>query len=152
MTDTKDWNCFITSNDKWKRIGVDQYEGVGVMVFNAACKNILCLSVNFIGGGNRRKSQTCCNSLTNLIKKYFIEYTSPWVGFELTTLVVIGTDCIGSYKFNYHTTTMTPWSWVLHKRLSVIRMLNQVNMNFYQTMSELDTCNWHIICFLFCFC
>ena len=30
------------------------------------------------------------------------------VGFELTTLVVIGTDCKGSCKFNYHTiTTMT---------------------------------------------
>jgi hypothetical protein len=25
-----------------------------------------------------------------------------WAGFELTTLVVIGTDCIGSYKSNYH--------------------------------------------------
>jgi hypothetical protein len=25
--------------------------------------------------------------------------------FELTTLVVIGTDCIGSYKSNYHTIT-----------------------------------------------
>jgi len=24
---------------------------------------------------------------------------------ELTTLVVIGTDCIGSYKSNYHTIT-----------------------------------------------
>jgi hypothetical protein len=32
------------------------------------------------------------------------------VGFELTTSVVIGTDCIGSYKSNYHTitTTMAP--------------------------------------------
>jgi hypothetical protein len=29
--------------------------------------------------------------------------------FELTTLVVIGTDCIGSYKFNYHTVTTTLW-------------------------------------------
>ena len=29
------------------------------------------------------------------------------VGFELTTLVVIGTDCIGSRKFNYHTITTT---------------------------------------------
>ena len=26
-------------------------------------------------------------------------------GFELTTLVVIGTDCIGSYKSSYHTIT-----------------------------------------------
>jgi hypothetical protein len=33
-----------------------------------------------------------------------------WVGFEIITLVVIGTDCIGSYKSNSHiiTTTMTP--------------------------------------------
>ena len=30
-----------------------------------------------------------------------------WAGFELTTLVVIGTDCIGSYKSIYHTITTT---------------------------------------------
>ena len=30
-----------------------------------------------------------------------------WEGFELTTLVVICTDCIGSYKYNYHTITTT---------------------------------------------
>ena len=30
-----------------------------------------------------------------------------WTGFELTTLVVIGTDCICSCKSNYHTTTTT---------------------------------------------
>jgi len=36
-----------------------------------------------------------------------IEYTSPWNGIELTTLVVIGTDCIGSYKSTYHTITTT---------------------------------------------
>jgi hypothetical protein len=29
-----------------------------------------------------------------------------WPGFELTTLVVTGTDCIGSCKSNYHTITM----------------------------------------------
>ena len=29
-----------------------------------------------------------------------------WVGFQLT-LVVIGTDCIGSYKSNYHAITNT---------------------------------------------
>jgi hypothetical protein len=34
-----------------------------------------------------------------------IEYTFPWIGFELTTLVVIGTDCTGSCKSNYHTIT-----------------------------------------------
>ena len=47
---------------------------------------------------NHRKShwQTLC-----------IEYTSQWVGFELTTLVVIGTDCTDSCKSNYHTKTTT---------------------------------------------
>jgi len=30
-----------------------------------------------------------------------------WKEFELTTLVVIDADCIGSYKFNYHTITTT---------------------------------------------
>ena len=34
-------------------------------------------------------------------------YTSPWSRFELTTSVVISTDCIGSCKSNYHTITAT---------------------------------------------
>ena len=29
-------------------------------------------------------------------------YISPWSRFELTTSVVIGTDCIGNCKLNYH--------------------------------------------------
>jgi hypothetical protein len=31
-----------------------------------------------------------------------------WAGFELTTLVVIGTDYMGSYKSNYHMITTAP--------------------------------------------
>ena len=34
-------------------------------------------------------------------------YASPWSRFHLTTSVVIDTDCIGSYQYNYHTTTAT---------------------------------------------
>jgi hypothetical protein len=43
-----------------------------------------------------------------------------WVGLELTMLVVIGTDCIGSSKSNYHMyTTMTvPWDYLI-KQTSV---------------------------------
>ena len=55
----------------------------------------------------RRTQPTCCKSLTNLITYCCIEYTSLWTGFELTTSVVIGTDCIGSCKSNYHTITTT---------------------------------------------
>ena len=36
-----------------------------------------------------------------------INYTSPWAGFELTTSVVIGIDCICSCKSNYHTIIIT---------------------------------------------
>ena len=64
----------------------------------------------FIGGGNkrpRRRPPTCHKSLTNLITWCFIEYTSQWTRFELTTLVVIDTDCIVSCKSNYHTITTT---------------------------------------------
>jgi hypothetical protein len=48
-------------------------------------------------------------SLTNFIWHIML-YTSPWSRFKLTTSVVIGTDCIGSCKSNYHTimATMTP--------------------------------------------
>jgi hypothetical protein len=41
-----------------------------------------------------------------------------WVGFELTMLVVIGTDCIGNYKSNYHKITTDPE----HERLSNITL------------------------------
>jgi hypothetical protein len=37
--------------------------------------------------------------------KTMFMYTSPWSRFQLTTLVVIGTHCIGSCKSNYHTIT-----------------------------------------------
>ena len=82
-----------------------------VTVFNATFNYIA--AVRFIGGGNRgtrRKQPTCRKSLINFITQSCIEYTSAWTGFELTTLVVIGTDCIGSCKSNYHTikTSTTP--------------------------------------------
>jgi hypothetical protein len=36
-----------------------------------------------------------------------ILHTSPWSRFELTTSVVIVTDCIGSCKSHYHTIRAT---------------------------------------------
>ena len=55
------------------------------------------LTISFIGEGNRsiqRKPLTCCKTLSNFITWCCIECTLPWAGFKLTTLVVIGTDCI----------------------------------------------------------
>ena len=42
------------------------------------------------------------------VKLYHIMlYISPWSRFELTTSVVMGTDCIGSCKSSYHAITAT---------------------------------------------
>jgi hypothetical protein len=49
-------------------------------------------------------------------------YTSPWSRFELTTSVVIGTDCIGSCKSNYHTITATTAPCIPIKRRSILRV------------------------------
>jgi hypothetical protein len=77
------------------------------MLFNTTFNNASAkmMVVSFIGGGNRRKALTCRKSLTNFITECCILYTSPWMGFELTTLVVKGTDCTGSCKSNNHTIT-----------------------------------------------
>ena len=60
--------------------------------------------VSLIGWGNQSIHR---KSLTNFITKCCIEYTSVWAGFELTTLVVKGTDCTNSYKSKCHTITTT---------------------------------------------
>ena len=72
-----------------------------------------------------------------------MEYTSPWIWFELTTLVVICTDCTGSCKSNYHTITSmtTPhvncviiyiaiWIIIIYRRImaSLITRLYQWNL------------------------
>ena len=68
--------------------------------------------ISFIGGGTRsihRKPPTC-RVPDKLYCIMLHRVDLAWAGFELTTLVVIGTDCIGSCKSNYHTITdtMTP--------------------------------------------
>ena len=41
------------------------------------------------------------------IKKMLYRVTSPWPWFELTTFLVIGTDCVGSCKSNHYAITST---------------------------------------------
>jgi hypothetical protein len=57
----------------------------------------------------------------------------PWVGFELTMLVVIGTDCIGSYN----PTTIRSWPW--RPRFLYIRIRNFELILVY---SEAAMDNW----------
>ena len=53
--------------------------------------------------GGPGKNNDLCQVTDNLY--HIMLYTSPWSRIELTTSVVIGTDCIGSCKSKYHMIT-----------------------------------------------
>ena len=65
-----------------------------VRVFNVTFKNISVLSWRFV----------LLVEETGIPGENHLDYTSPWTGFELTTLVLVGTDCTGNCKSNYHMT------------------------------------------------
>ena len=56
---------------------------------------------------------------------HILLYTSPWSKFELTS-VVIGTDCTGSCKSNYHELTATTPS-PPKKKIEMQMLLNKMN-------------------------
>ena len=84
---------------------------VCLVVFNTTFNNISVISwwsvllVEETGGPEENLSQ-----ITDKLSHIML-YISVWSRFELTTSVVIGTDCRGSCKSNYHmiTTTTAPF-------------------------------------------
>jgi hypothetical protein len=76
------------------------------MVFNATFNNISAISWRSVllveeTGENHRPVASHWQTLSHNVAHF------AWSRFELTTSVVIGTDCIGSCKSNYHTTTQS---------------------------------------------
>jgi len=79
------------------------------MVFNATFNNFSIISWRLallveetaVPGENHRPVASHWQNLS-----YNVVSSTP-AGFELTTLVVIDTDYIGSYKYNYHASTTT---------------------------------------------
>ena len=75
------------------------------MIFNTTFNNIQVISCQSVlleteTGVPRESHRPVASHWQNFITKCCIEYTSPWVGFELTTFLMIGTGCTGSCKSN----------------------------------------------------
>jgi hypothetical protein len=85
-----------------------------VIVFNATFNNISVISCRSVllvekTGVPRENHQPVVSHWQTLSMLYRVHLI--WAGLELTTLVGIGTDWIGSCKSNYHM-IITPWySW-----------------------------------------
>ena len=56
------------------------------------------------------------------IMLYWVHFT--WVGFKLSTLVVIGIDIVGSYKSNYHTIMTTAPFYLEPQEIVIIPKCN----------------------------
>ena len=63
------------------------------------CQKLQTLS-HYVKYRTKRKLPTC-QKLQTL--SHYVKYTSIFKGIKFTSSVVIGTDCIGSCKSNYHT-------------------------------------------------
>jgi hypothetical protein len=106
---------------------------VKVMGFNATFNNIsviswwsvLLVEVTEVTGENHRPVASHWQTWSHNVK--CIEYTSPWVGFELTTLVMIGTDCTDSCKLNFHLiTTLTAPSYCMGIKLKTLVVMGKI--------------------------
>jgi len=73
------------------------------MLFNAIFNNILAISWLLVLLVEETRVPGKTIDLPQVTDK--LNNTSPCAGFELTTLVVIGSDCLGSCKSIYHMIT-----------------------------------------------
>jgi hypothetical protein len=84
-------------------------------------------------------------TLNYLSVHHLMNYYEYYTYFALTTSVVIGTDCIGSCRSNYHTITATTVPDIEvneHERLSKLKQRSNSNFDFQQDIHEAN-CGVH---------
>ena len=124
-----------------------------LMLFNTTFNNIsVIMVVSFIDGGPREN-----HALSQVTDKLYhiMLYTSPWSRFELTTSVVIDTDCRDSCESNYHTITATAapdphWKWseysnVLEFEMKIWIHVPQHKDTMHTTLDNNNFCPCYIV-------
>ena len=104
------------------------------------------MAVSFIGGGHRSTRWTpltCRKSLTILFCIILYRVHLAWAGFELTPLVVVGTDWIYSCNYNYHTITITT---------KTFPNLIQIHNNYMHWLFYILLCLLILCCYRILFC
>jgi hypothetical protein len=97
---------------KWS-VNIFTQSRIRVMVFNATFNNISVMSSWSVllveeTGIPRENHSHAANHIRTLYYIMLYRVHLAWTGFELTTLVVKGSDYAGCHNFNYH--TITTWS------------------------------------------
>jgi hypothetical protein len=71
-----------------------------------------CKTTLYTYGREQAEKTTDLPKVTDKLYHIMLYWVNlAWAGFELTTLMVIDTECIGSYKLNYSFTILTTYGY-----------------------------------------
>ena len=121
----------LKGGNQERKIKQEQTTMVGwCMVFNATFNNISAISWQSV----------LLVEETGENQQPVVSHRQTWVGFELTTLMVIGTDCMGSCKSNYNaiTTTAAPNNTMTKRKMTNNDILNT-------TQKTIDWVTWTLL-------